>query len=117
MRRGAVTPQASVAAPAAPGRADSLLARRRAAGATSRRGRPRPGAEGGDAARATALRRRAGVASTYSWICAPSSTTRLGGSPKKALAVAELRDMTMKSFLRQVASFAVPVESSVSRPR
>src|SRR6266567_3094278 len=43
------------------------------------------------------------VRGDYSWIWAPISTTRFGGRPKKALAGWALRDITMKSRLRQPA--------------
>src|ERR1700681_508681 len=50
-------------------------------------------------------------------ICAPSSTTLLGGIPKNSVAGREFRCMKMKSRLRQRASGFVPVGMRFSRPR
>ena len=38
--------------------------------------------------------RLSSLVSRYTWICAPSSITRLGGSPKNAAALWALRDIT-----------------------
>ena len=53
----------------------------------------------------------------YSSSCAPSSTTRLGGISKNAVADGALREMIANSRLRHFASGAGPVGSKVSRPR
>ena len=57
------------------------------------------------------------IAPTYNCICAPISTTRLGGSAKKLDADTALRAITMKSRFRQRAIRAGPSGSRVSRPR
>lgn len=54
---------------------------------------------------------------SYSSICAPSSTTRFGGSPKNEVALRALRDMTENSCSRQRAIPGFLEAISVSRPR
>jgi hypothetical protein len=50
-------------------------------------------------------------------ICAPSSTTRFGGSPKNSVAERAFCDMTMNIFFLHRAMGDVPYGRSRSRPR
>src|SRR5512140_449647 len=58
-----------------------------------------------------------GARSPQNSICAPSSTTRLGGSPKNCVADCAFRDMMTNNFFRHRAIFERPVGMSCSRPR
>jgi hypothetical protein len=60
---------------------------------------------------------RGSEAGRQSSICAPSSTTRLGGSAKNEVAVRALRDITEKRCSRQIAIPGRFEGISVSRPR